>query len=55
MLDHHKKPDSDQKTETKERPCLVCKSGFASEWVGERICRKCKASTTWRSGALGTG
>jgi hypothetical protein len=54
MQHDHKKPDSDQKTETKARLCLVCNSSFASEWVGERICRKCKTSATWRSGVLGT-
>ena len=53
MLDDHKKPNSDQKTDIKIRVCLVCRSSFASEWVGERICRKCKTGSAWRSGVLG--
>ena len=55
MLDDHKKPNSDQKTDIKIRLCLVCKSSFASEWVGERICRKCKTGSAWRSGVLVPG
>ena len=32
------------------RKCLKCSSAFHSEWSGERICRKCKGSSHWRSG-----
>jgi hypothetical protein len=52
MLNDHKKPAPDHKTETKIRLCLVCKSSFESEWAGERICRKCKNNRPWRSGVL---
>jgi len=34
----------------KERPCLSCESTFTSEWAGERVCKKCKQSSAWRSG-----
>ena len=34
--------------EPKDRACLACGSTFASEWAGERICRRCKSSHTWR-------
>ena len=34
----------------RERKCLSCKTMFNSEWSGERICKKCKGSHTWRSG-----
>jgi hypothetical protein len=32
------------------RACLRCKAEFRSEWSGERICRRCKSSTSWRNG-----
>ena len=34
----------------KTRRCLMCSKSFHSSWAGERICRKCKATATWRSG-----
>lgn len=34
----------------KVRACLRCKADFRSEWSGERICRRCKSSTSWRNG-----
>jgi hypothetical protein len=37
----------------KIRKCLICKSPFQSAWAGERICRRCKSTSGWRSGALG--
>jgi hypothetical protein len=42
-------------TETKElelkpRVCLMCRKSFESEWAGERVCRKCKSTETWRRG-----
>lgn len=33
----------------KPRNCLRCSTVFASEWVGERICPRCKTSTAWRT------
>jgi hypothetical protein len=39
--------------EQKTRNCLICKSPFPSGWAGERICRRCKSTSAWRSGALG--
>jgi hypothetical protein len=36
----------------KIRKCLICRSPFPSAWAGERVCRRCKSSSTWRSGAL---
>jgi hypothetical protein len=38
--------------EEKIRKCLVCRSPFPSAWAGERVCRRCKTSSAWRSGAL---
>ena len=34
------------------RKCLVCRSSFLSAWAGERICRRCKDTAAWRSGAF---
>jgi hypothetical protein len=34
----------------KERNCLMCHAHFTSEGPGERVCRRCKATPTWRSG-----
>jgi hypothetical protein len=36
------------------RSCLKCRFRFLSEWPGERICRTCKASGTWRTSVQGT-
>jgi uncharacterized paraquat-inducible protein A len=33
------------------RSCLRCKTVFDSAWIGERICPRCKGSTSWRNGA----
>jgi len=49
--------EMDKKAETapetspsaKARKCLMCRSEFTSEWSGERVCRKCKSSSVWRS------
>lgn len=42
-----------QASEEKIRNCLVCKTPFPSSWAGERVCRRCKSTAAWRSGALG--
>ncbi|WP_225027101.1 hypothetical protein [Xinfangfangia pollutisoli] len=33
----------------RERLCLRCHTQFPSEGFGERICRRCKGTTSWRS------
>ncbi len=41
-----------------ERACLCCKKEFWSEGFGERVCTRCKSSSTWRNsvpGLLGQG
>ncbi|MEM7224665.1 MAG: hypothetical protein AAF495_16925 [Pseudomonadota bacterium] len=38
----------------KVRLCLMCRDSFKSTWSGDRVCRKCKATSTWRSGSVGT-
>lgn len=37
------------------RVCLRCKANFESEWSGERICRPCKSTTSWRNGLPHSG
>ncbi len=36
---------------SRDRLCLRCKDSFISEWFGERICRRCKKSSSWKNGA----
>lgn len=43
--------DTEATTSTaKERNCLRCREVFMSEWAGERICSRCKKSSTWKNG-----
>lgn len=34
----------------KDRSCLRCRNGFQSNWSGERICPRCKSSSSWQRG-----
>lgn len=34
----------------KDRSCLRCRKGFQSNWSGERICPRCKSSSSWQRG-----
>ena len=36
----------------KVRKCLMCGNSFESAWSGERICKRCKGSSAWKSGAM---
>jgi hypothetical protein len=36
----------------KDRVCLGCLTMFDSAWSGERVCRRCKGTSAWRSGAI---
>lgn len=47
-----KKPTSDRPHIRKKRTCLMCASEFHSEWSGERICKACKSTDSWRSGGI---
>ena len=44
--------DDDERNNTvqKTRKCLLCSTDFNSEWAGERVCKKCKATAAWRQG-----
>jgi hypothetical protein len=50
MATRLKKQTTGANAERKIRTCLMCRTDFESEWSGERICRRCKASAAWRSG-----
>ena len=39
-----------QEGEAKKRNCLMCREEFDSEWAGDRICRGCKQTETYKSG-----
>jgi hypothetical protein len=32
------------------RRCLMCGTEFDSEWPGERICGRCRATAAWKRG-----
>lgn len=38
--------------EQKTRKCLLCREPFPSSWAGERVCKKCKSTSTWRSSGM---
>jgi hypothetical protein len=44
--------DPEVTAEEKIRKCLICRSEFPSAWAGERVCRRCKGLSSWRSGVL---
>ena len=56
MEDHMPKADYVRKEKNahpgqqKTRRCLKCRTPFASEWSGERVCPKCKTTRAWREG-----
>ncbi len=45
-----KKPGPEENIPPKVRNCLACRRAFTSAWAGERVCSKCKSSSSWRSG-----
>ncbi|MCZ6603542.1 MAG: hypothetical protein O7A03_00175 [Alphaproteobacteria bacterium] len=44
------RPIAEDEIDQKTRNCLTCGRPFESEWAGERICSRCKSSSTWRQG-----
>jgi len=44
------KDEEEQAPSQKTRKCLFCSTDFLSEWSGERVCKKCKATAAWRQG-----
>ncbi len=50
MSTRSKSPETTTAGAQKLRNCLVCGQEFVSEWSGNRICKRCKSSSAWRSG-----
>lgn len=50
MSDKSKKPAPERSHKAMNRKCLMCQDEFESSWSGERVCKRCKSSNTWRSG-----
>ena len=46
-----KKPEPERVYVMKKRDCLKCGERFDSSWAGERVCKRCKSSGSWRSGS----
>ncbi len=40
----------DRQDDRKSRCCLLCSHKFMSEWVGDRVCKRCKQTAAWASG-----
>lgn len=45
------KPQSDHEQVQKTLKCLMCRHEFTSHYIGERVCKKCKDTSVWKSGA----
>jgi hypothetical protein len=41
--------DAPSQDRPKIRKCLRCATEFESAWAGERICKRCKSSNSWKS------
>jgi uncharacterized paraquat-inducible protein A len=39
-----------QQEQRKSIPCLMCREMFPSSWAGERVCARCKTTTSWHDG-----
>ena len=46
----HSKFVADHADQTMGRRCLFCGKEFVSSWTGERICKDCKSTNTWKTG-----
>jgi hypothetical protein len=45
-----KNQSAEQNDPTRLRQCLMCGHKFQSTGPGNRICKKCKSTQTWRQG-----
>ena len=50
MSAFHQKPKPES-GERKPRKCLMCRSTFSSSWAGDRVCKSCKGTNSWREGS----
>jgi len=51
MAEPAMKPEPERVYEVKTRKCLRCQDAFESSWPGERVCKRCKSSDSWRNGS----
>ena len=51
MAEPAMKPEPERVYEVKSRNCLKCENTFESSWPGERVCKRCKSSDSWRNGS----
>jgi len=49
MAEPAMKPEPERVYEVKTRKCLRCQDAFESSWPGERVCKRCKSSDSWRN------
>jgi len=49
LMDIRFKQDKPSEQEQRRR-CLMCGTEFDSEWPGERICTRCRATAAWKRG-----
>ncbi len=54
MAKNQSKPKPERTYVAQTRHCLRCSEPFESAWPGERICRRCKGSDSWREGVAST-
>lgn len=52
MGEKHTRPVSDRKHEIKERKCLQCGYWFKSLWIGNRLCSKCKSTSSHKESSI---
>jgi len=43
-------PEPAKSADERMRICLVCDKEFLSTWSGNRVCKRCRASATWKQG-----
>ena len=48
MGEKYTKPVYDRPEERMKRKCLCCKKEFMSDWIGNRICPKCKDTANYK-------
>lgn len=47
-----RKPDPERGEQVQYRRCLACSKRFLSQWIGERVCKRCKGTEVYRAGSL---
>ena len=45
-----KKSSKRASPEARLRRCLMCGKKFMSDWIGNRVCKRCQSSALWKQG-----